>query len=141
MSVVSFDTSSLLPGIEITRATVVLTRGRMKGNPLGSLGNLLMDVQTGGFGSSTALAMHDFEAAASAPAAGQLFVDSSSAVGDLDATGIAAINPAGVTQVRLRFEIDDDDDAVVDFLGFYASDNATSSRHPMLEIEYEYWAP
>jgi hypothetical protein len=141
MGVLSFDTASLPPGAEIVRATVNLTIGNQVGDPMATLGNVLMDVQTGGFGSDTALHRSDFEAAATAPAAGQLSVGGTSANGNFNASGIAAINENGVTQVRMRFEIDDDDDSAVDYLGFYSGSNSTPSRHPILEIEFEYWAP
>ncbi|MBW2389094.1 MAG: hypothetical protein JRG89_11740, partial [Deltaproteobacteria bacterium] len=141
MSVLSFATDSLPPGIEITRATVMLTLGRIKGDPLASLGDLLLDVQTGGFGTSTSLEKLDFEAVPTAPAAGLLFVDSVSAVGDLDVSGVAAINPSGVTQIRIRFEIGDNDNATVDYLGFFSGSGGDPSVYPVLEIEYEYWAP
>ncbi len=111
------------------------------GNPLATLGDVYVDVQTGGFGASQALEKSDFEATATAPQAAQLTVDGVSAFGDLDATGIAAINDSGVTQMRVYFEIDDDDDSSQDQLGFYSGDSSNANQRPALEIEYEYWAP
>jgi hypothetical protein len=140
MGVVSFDASSLPAGASLTRATLNLTTGRTRGNVSG-LGDLVVDVQTGGFGSSTALAGHDFEATATAPAAAVLTVGSSQVYGDLGPAGLAAIDTTGVTQLRVRFEVDDNDNARVDNLNFYSTENATSSRRPILELEYEYWGP
>ena len=62
-------------------------------------------------------------------------------MGDLDASGVGAINRNGFTQLRVRFELDDDDNATVDYLGFYSGSHSDTSLHPMLEIEYEYWTP
>jgi hypothetical protein len=138
---VSFDTSMLPPGVEITRATVDLTLGKMNGSPLSTLGNLLADVKTGSFGLSALVEKADFQAAATASGAAVLLVDSGSAIGELNASGVAAINRNGITQLRLRFEVDDDDDGDGDYLGFYSGSHSNSSLHPMLEIEYEYWTP
>jgi hypothetical protein len=140
-AVVSFDTSALPAGVGITRATLNLTRGTTLGDPLATLGDLYGDVQTGGLGASRALEASDFEAPAAAPRALRLAVDSASAFGDLDAEGISAIDPSGVTQIRLEFEFDDDDDSSKDYLGFYSGDSAEPASHPVLEVEYESWVP
>ncbi len=140
-SVVSFDTSVLPVDAEITRATLDLTRGSTKGDPLATLGGVYLDVQTGGFGASPALEESDFEASATAPRAAQLTVDAVSAFGGLDATGIAAINDSGVTQMRVYFEFGDDGDSSQDQLGFYSGDSSNANQRPVLELEYEHWAP
>jgi hypothetical protein len=45
------------------------------------------------------------------------------------------VNRRGITQFRLRFQTDDDNDAVADFLRFY-SGNSTAANRPVLVIEY-----
>jgi hypothetical protein len=45
------------------------------------------------------------------------------------------INLTGVTQLRLRFQTDDDNDAIADILQFY-SGNSTAANRPTLVIEY-----
>ena len=45
------------------------------------------------------------------------------------------INRAGITQLRLRFQLDDDNDAVADLIRFY-SGNAIAANRPVLVIEY-----
>jgi len=141
MSLLSFDSSVIPPGADITRASLHLTRGATSGDPQATHGQLLIDVQTGGFGGVTALAKSDFEASATAPAAGQLTVDAQSAFGVFGPSGMAAINRGGVTQVRIRFELDDDDDGTADYLGFHSGSSADEGLQPALEIEYEFWAP
>jgi hypothetical protein len=42
---------------------------------------------------------------------------------------------SGITQFRLRFQLDDDNDAVADFLRFY-SGNSIAANRPVLVIEY-----
>jgi hypothetical protein len=54
----------------------------------------------------------------------------------LDAAGLAALNKTGVTQLRVRFQIDDDDDAAADYLGYYSGENATSANRPQLVVTY-----
>ena len=45
------------------------------------------------------------------------------------------INLTGVTQLRLRFQTDDDNDAVADVIKFH-SGNSTAANRPMLVVEY-----
>ena len=53
----------------------------------------------------------------------------------LKTTAYPVINRTGITQFRLRFQTDDDNDAVADFLRFY-SGNAAAANRPVLVIEY-----
>ena len=54
---------------------------------------------------------------------------------NLKSTAYRYINRTGITQVRLRFQTDDDNDSAADFLRFY-SGNATAANRPVLVIEY-----
>ncbi len=140
-SILSFDTSSIPDGATITEARFRLTRGTGQGtNPFsGGFGNCLIDVNSGGFSGSTALQNSDFEAAATAvgvavmPDAPNQFDVSE---GILNAAGLAAINVTGTTQVRIYFEIDDNDDGGNDNAGFYSGDNSDSGLHPELEVTF-----
>ncbi len=140
-SILSFDTSSIPDGATITEARFRLTRGTGQGtNPFnGGFGQCLIDVNTGGFSGSTALQASDFQAAATAVAAAVMpnapnQFDISEGI--LNAAGLAAINVTGTTQVRIYFEIDDNDDGGNDNAGFYSGDNSVASRHPELEVTY-----
>jgi hypothetical protein len=42
----------------------------------------------------------------------------------------------GITQFRLRFEKDDDNDKIADIIAFYAGDEANALWRPVLGIEY-----
>ncbi len=140
-AIVSFDTSSIPAGATVQSATLRLMRGTVIGsNPFTSgYGQCLVDIQTGGFGGSTALAASDFEAAATAvavasmssPPANQTFSE-----GVLNAAGLSAINLNGTTQFRIAFELDDNDDGNNDHIGFFSGDNSTASRHPQLVVTY-----
>ena len=142
LGIVSFDTSSLPAGATITAVTLRLKRGTVIGtNPFnGGFGQAEVDVQSGAFSGSTSLQTSDFEAAATAPGAGVL--SNPSANGDwseavLDASGLAAINASGTTQLRFGFELGDNDDLGNDFVGFYSGDHSNSSNHPQLVVTYQ----
>jgi hypothetical protein len=47
-----------------------------------------------------------------------------------------AINRLRVTQLRLRFNKDDNNDNGADFLKFYSADSASMSDYPVLEVKY-----
>ncbi|MEU6759499.1 PHB depolymerase family esterase [Streptomyces sp. NPDC046685] len=108
-TVLSFDTSAIPSGREITRAWVTLTRSGGSGSPWASpVGNrLLVDVHTGCLG-GCAVEGSDWAAATTAPAAAEIgpFTSGSKASSNLSAAGLSAINRSGRTQMRLRFELD-----------------------------------
>jgi len=105
-AVLSFDTSAIPDGATITAATVTVAYRSASGNPWTSpAGNsLLVDVQSGCLGACTIEAT-DWAAAASASAAAQIpaFTGGSQSSSVFSAAGLAAINAAGRTQLRLRF--------------------------------------
>jgi hypothetical protein len=136
----SFDTSGIPDGAIVTSATVRLRRFVVRGtNPFEVLGPLLMDVQHGAFGGSPALESGDFEASATALAAGTLsnaVADGDFSVGTLDAAGVAALNRTGTTQIRLRFTLDDNDNLAQDHILYNAGETADPTRRPQLTITY-----
>ncbi|ETX02789.1 MAG: hypothetical protein ETSY1_02255 [Candidatus Entotheonella factor] len=135
--VVSFDTASLPDSAHIISAILRLTRGAVRGvSPYLTHGNALVDVQTGAFGGDPALMPSDFEALASAAAAGILVDDGVSAEAILDTNGMSALNLQGLTQLRVGFEMATDADGVKDQAGYYSADNSNPSFHPVLVIEY-----
>ena len=142
----SFDTSALPDNAIITQATIGMTR---IGNPIGSLpigvadsqyGDILVDIATGSFGNSSALAASDWQASATAEgvskfpwpafAANQTIF---SRVGDEYAS---LVNAEGRTQFRVRCENDDDGDFSADSMPYATSNYPLSTLRPQLEIEY-----
>jgi flagellar hook capping protein FlgD len=107
--IISFDTSSLPDGAQITKARLYLTREGGTGvNPFtsGALGTPIVDVRTGTFGAA-AVEVSDAGAPATASNAGGA-IGSVTANGfalgiELEPAGLAAINPTGRTQFRVSF--------------------------------------
>jgi len=140
-SILSFDTSSIPDDAVILSATLRLRRGTVVGtNPFSTHGTCFIDVKgTGGFGGSTNLQTGDFQAPADAPQAGSLTDapnDGDWSYGVLDANGLLFIDKTGITQFRIYFSLDDNDDGASDYIGWYSGDNATPANRPVLEIVY-----
>ena len=140
-SVVSFDTSAIPDGATILSATLRLRRGTLSGtSPFTTHGTCWVDVQPGGFSGSTTLATGDFQAAATAVQSASLTNAASNGVwseGSLSAAGLAAVNKTGTTQLRVYFNLDDNDDGGSDYIGYYSGDNSTSANRPQLVVTYQ----
>ena len=140
-TVVSFDTSSIPNGATIVSATLRLRRGRLTGtNPFTTHGTCWVDVHSGGLGGSTTLANGDFEAAATVARSASLSnpaADGDWSEGSLDPVGLTAVNKGGTTQLRVYFDLDDNDDRGNDYMGYYSSNNSNSANHPQLVVTYQ----
>lgn len=141
-SIVAFDTSSIPDGATLVSATLRLRRGTSSGtNPFGTHGACWVDVEGGsGFSGSTTLATGDFQATATAVQATSLTNAASNGAwseGSLNAAGLAALNKTGTTQLRVSFNLDDNDDGGNDYLGYYSGNNATSGNRPQLVVSYQ----
>jgi hypothetical protein len=141
-TVVSFDTSAIPDGATILSVTLRLLRGSLTGtNPFTTHGTCWVDVQPGsGFSGSTALQTGDFQAAATAVQAASLSNAASNGTwseGNLNAAGLAALNKTGTTQLRVYFNLDDNDDTGNDYIGYYSGDNSTSANRPQLVVTYQ----
>ncbi len=140
-SIVAFDTSAIPDGATIVSATLRLRRGTSSGtNPFTTHGTCRVDVQTGGFSGSTTLQTGDFQAAATAVQAASLSNAASNGAwseGSLNASGLAALNKTGTTQLRIYFNLDDNDDNGNDYLGYYSGNNSTAANRPQLVVTYQ----
>jgi subtilisin family serine protease len=141
-AVVSFDTSAIPDGATILSVTLRLRRGTVSGtNPFTTHGTCWADVQSGsGFSGSTTLQTGDFQAAATAVQAtslGNAAADGDWSEGSLNAAGLAALNKTGTTQLRVYFNLDDNDDRGNDFIGYYSGDNVTAANRPQLVVTYQ----
>jgi CSLREA domain-containing protein len=133
-----FDTSSLPNNAIISRVTLKIKQAGIAGaNPFTTHGELFADMAKGFFGKS-ALENADFQArGVPRPNVGRF----TPVAGELDwyqlvlsPANFQYINLNGVTQFRLRFAKDDDNDKKADFITFYSGDDATSP--PQLIVEY-----
>jgi len=137
LSILSFDTSSLPDDAVILSATLNVKHARTIGtNPFDTHGNLWVEIGSSCFGSSCNLENPDFQAGAQ-DVAGIL---SSFSVDNWHSAALGAnvypyINLAGVTQFRLRFELDDNNDSGMDAIQFLSGD-APPDERPQLVIEY-----
>lgn len=126
-TILSFDTSSLPDGAIVVAATVTVTYASGSGSPWSNpAGNtMVVDVRRGTFGAA-GTEISDWAAVADAPAAATLsaFTSGTRSSSDFSAAGLGAINPAGRTQLRLRFDQDQASTAYV-FLGQGASTTLT----------------
>jgi len=140
-AVVSFDTSAIPDGAIILSATLRLRRGTVSGtNPFTTHGTCWADVQTGSFSGSTALQAGDFQAAATAVQAASLTNAANNldwSTGNLNAAGLAAINKTGTTQLRVYFNLDDNNDRNADYIGYYSGDNSTAANRPQLVVTWQ----
>ncbi len=139
-SILSFDTSAIPANATILSATLRVQRGTLSGvSPFTTHGTLLADIRTGGFNSNNALETADFQASATATGVATLSNAASNGAwseGTLNASGLAAINRTGRTQVRLYFTLDDDNDGTADYLGYYAGEYGTAASRPQLVVQY-----
>jgi hypothetical protein len=102
------------------------------------MGNIMGDIIAGSFSGSSALQSADFEATAGKNSA--MSIPNTPTTGlyskAMSSTYFPFVNKTGVTQIRLRFATDDNNNKVADFLSFFTSETATTSNRPVLVIKY-----
>lgn len=129
--VLSFDTSMIPAGATVRGAKLVLVRRSL----VGTVSSLAIDVQRGALGRSAALLSEDYAAAATLVGAATAMppgADDAAVEIELPASALAALNPAGRTQLRLRATTPRD--FAADTLTLY--DGAAGSRAPRLILSY-----
>ena len=139
LSLLSFNTTSLPDNATIVRITLKIRKAGMTGtDPFTTHGTLVADIQKGFFGTSSVLQPADFQAAASKNTAGT-FTAVSGLPGwyrlVLGASNSPYINKIGLTQFRLRFTSDDNNDRGADYVSFFAGE-AVAANRPLLIVEY-----
>jgi len=136
-----YTPKSVVPlGATIYRATVNIKKESTTGtDPFITHGSLIADMKKGFFGLSP-LETTDFQALSSVQNVGKFTaVNGEPDWYTLDITQYQQyINQPGVTQFRLRFTLDDNNDLGNDFISFYAGDEVYAYWRPMLCISYYY---
>jgi hypothetical protein len=141
-AILSFNTGATLPdNAIITKATLKLKEKSVVGGgkPFSIFKGLVVDVRNGTFGAPT-LAVGDFRATASktydpsAPAVtdGWYVINLADPNGYINKLATAG---SGLTQIRLRFKWDNNNNHVANYIKFY-SGNAGPANQPQLLIEY-----
>jgi photosystem II stability/assembly factor-like uncharacterized protein len=138
--ILSFSTKGLPDTAVIIKVTLRVRKQSITGggNPITTFQGFVADIKKGYFG-TTALQTADFQTAAS-KTYGPFKPALSGSWYSIDLTGGKAyINKlssySGLTQIRLRFKLDDNNNTTANYLSLY-SGNASSSYRPQLVIEY-----
>ncbi len=138
-AILSFNTAGLPDNAVIISAVLqIKQKAAPTGtNPFTILGNLLADVRAPYFGTLPGLQLTDFNAAASST---RVAIFNKTPVNGwysagLNATGRSRISKTGLTQFRLYFGLDDNDNRATDSMRFF-SGNALVADRPLLVIRY-----
>ena len=139
--ILSFKTSVLPDNAVITAVTLKVKKQGIVGggNPLTIFQGFFADVKTGFFGTAAALQFADFQATSSkiiGPTNGTFsanwysinLVNAKTFINKLTSN-------SGLTQIRLRFKLDDNNNAIANYLSLY-SGNAPAGSRPQLVITY-----
>ncbi len=143
-SILHFPTHYLPDNAVITQAILMIKIQGIGGtDPFTTHGNMYVDICYGPYGNFgpfkiNALQSMDFESPASLNSAALI---QNNPVGGwywaiLTPNAIAYINKTGNTQLRLAFQLDDNDELSADFLTFYSGDAIEQTDRPQLFIDY-----
>lgn len=143
-AILHFPTYYLPDNAVITRVLIMIRREGLVGDdPFGTHQNILVDVRDGAFGfigpfPYRGLQISDFQSPASMESVG--IIENNPLNGWywawLDSSSFQYINLTNITQFRLRFQVDDDNDLGNDYLRFYSGDNDALAFRPRLVVEY-----
>jgi hypothetical protein len=143
-SILHFPTFYIPNNAVITRALLMIKGEALVGtDPFTTHGNILVDIRSGSFGfigpfPYRGLQISDFQSPSHMDAVGM--IENNPFNGWywawLDSSAFNYIKLNGITQIRLRFQIGDDDDLSGDYLRFYSGDYEDLALRPRLVIEY-----
>jgi len=138
-AILSFETSAIPDNASIKSALLKVKRAAVVGvDPFTTHSSMVADIIQGPFSGNYLLESIDFEALANRNA-GVIFTNTLVS-GFYQKYVITAafpyINRSGVTQFRLRFQTDDDDDNLADYLKLYSGNATTVADRPMLVVDY-----
>jgi hypothetical protein len=139
--ILSFSTGAALPDTAgITGVTLLIKKSAIVGggDPLTIFKGFIIDIKNGTFGTA-ALQIGDFQAKAS-QTVGPFKVTPVGNWYSIDLTAAAAsinklASSGGLTQIRLRFKLDDNNNSIANYLSLF-SGNAPAANRPQLIIQY-----
>jgi uncharacterized repeat protein (TIGR02543 family) len=142
-SILSFSTGPTLPdNAVITAITLKVMKSAIigGGNPVTIFGGFMVEIKNGFFGTASTLQVTDFQATAT-KAYGPFSPALSSNWYSFNLTAAQPyINKlatnSGLTQIRLRFKLDDNNNAIANILSLYSGNAATAAYRPQLIITY-----
>jgi hypothetical protein len=143
-AILHFPTYYLPNNAVITRVLLMLRREALVGDdPFTTHQNIQVDIRSGAFGfigpfQFRGLQVSDFQSPSSMDAVGYIQNNpfNSWYWAWLDSTAFQYINRYGTTQIRLGFQVDDDNDFSNDYLRFYSGDYNELAHRPRLVVEY-----
>ena len=143
-AILHFPTHYLPNNAVITRVLLMIKKDGLAGDdPFTTHQNILVDIRSGAFGfigpfPYRGLQVSDFQSPAHKDAVGM--IENNPFNGWywawLDSSAFEYISRTGITQIRLRFQIEDDDNLANDYLKFYSGDYDGMADRPRLVIEY-----
>ena len=143
-AILHFPTQYLPNNAVITRALLMLKGQGMVGtDPFTTHQNIVLDIRSGAFGfigpfPFRGLQVSDFQSPSSQDAVGM--IENNPFNGWywawLDGSSFQYINLNGITQIRLRFQLDDDNNLTNDYISFYSGDYEDLASRPRLVVEY-----
>ena len=145
-SILSFDTTTIPDNATIKSITLKIKRpatGYLIGNnnPFTWGLGLKADLCKFFFGTTSALQLNDFNynQTTNCTLLAATFGSTPTAnwySANVLSTAFAKVNKTGLTQFRLRFALDDNDDKQADYLKFYSGNTTTAADRPQLVITY-----
>jgi hypothetical protein len=141
-TILHFNTSRIPDNAIITKSTLQYKQHSIIGaDPYATHGKVWADIKKGFFSNNPGLVRSDFAAAPSMGSAGWFKLFPSGLAypiyrATLKDTAFQYINLSGITQFRLRFAIDDDNDNTADYLKIFCGDMGVPFNRPVLRVWY-----
>jgi len=137
-SIISFNSASLPDNAFIVSAQVRVKRQGLVGtDPFTTHGNLLLEIRNGLFSNDLDLRLSDFAAPPSSSTPDTFTGPTNSwYTANLSSSNLAFVNKGGITQFRLRFDLDDNDDLGSDYMKFFSGDATYEADFPQLIVAY-----
>jgi hypothetical protein len=140
ISILSFNTASLPDNAIVTKVTFKIQRQSVVGgiNPVTAFQGFMVDVRKGTFGLRS-LQLSDWKATANMTL-GPFTIGTTGGWYVMNLTDAQDFvnkrtTGSGLTQIRLRFQVNDNNNSIANIFNFY-SGNAASTKRPQLIVQY-----